>query len=381
MVAAEARPGETGEVLGTLRRGCAKVSEMRESCAVIALRVLAIVIGSVAVLGTVLAAIKTVVLPRAVVSYVTRAVFLSIRKVLGVIASPKRSFAFRDRVLAYYAPFSLVVLPGVWVAIMIAGFTGIQWGIGGLSLREAFLASGSSILTLGVLFHKPLPHAFVSFFEATIGLGLIGLMISYLPSIYGAFGRREQLVGMLEVRAGLPPSPAELLVRYHRIGWLTKINEELFAKWEEWFVDVEESHTSVPALAFFRSPHPERNWVTAAGVVLDTAAIVWSVVDQPQSPQAAVMLRTGAFSLRRIASFFNIPFDYDPKADDPISVSRREFDLLCVELQAAGIPLRANRDKAFADFSGWRVNYDAVLVGLAARVVAPPARWSSDRPQ
>jgi hypothetical protein len=262
---------------------------------------------------------------------------------------------------------------------MTLGFAGVQWGLGGLSVREAFLVSGSSILTLGVVFHKPLPHALVSFLEATIGLGLVGLMISYLPSIYSAFGRREQLVGMLEVRAGLPPSPAELLVRYHRIGWLAKIDDELFARWEEWFVDIEESHTSVPALAFFRSPHPERNWVSAAGVVLDTAAIVWSVIDQPQSPRAAVMLRTGAFSLRRIADFFKIAYDPDPNPGDPISVSRREFDLLCVELQAAGIPLRANREKAFADFSGWRVNYDAALIGLADRVVAPPTRWTSDR--
>ena len=45
-----------------------------------------------------------------------------------------------------------------------------------------------------------------TFVEAVIGLGLVSLMISYLPTIYGAFSRREALVGMLEVRAGLPPS-------------------------------------------------------------------------------------------------------------------------------------------------------------------------------
>ena len=34
-------------------------------------------------------------------------------------------------------------------------------------------------------------------------------MISYLPTIYGAFRTREALVGMLEVRAGIPPLPAD----------------------------------------------------------------------------------------------------------------------------------------------------------------------------
>jgi hypothetical protein len=335
--------------------------------------------GLAVVLATLLSAVKTVVLPRSEVSLITRWSFRLMRVTIGKVASPKRSFAFRDRLLAYYAPVTLVILPGIWIVLMIIGFTGMFFGLGKTSLREAFLTAGSSLLTLGVSFNRALPHAIVSFGAATIGLGLVGLMISYLPSIYGAFGRREQLVGMLEVRAGLPPSPAELLTRYHRIGWLGRINDELFAKWEEWFMDIEESHTSVPALVFFRSPHPERNWVTAGGVMLDTAAIVWAVVDQPQSPQAAVMMRTGAFTLRRIADSFKIKYDPDPAPDAPISVTRREFDLLCVELQAAGIPLRTDRDKAWADFAGWRVNYDAALLGLARLVVAPPARWSTDR--
>lgn len=360
-----------GKSLGTVQTGCARVSAM--------LLVLWFVVGLAVVLLTLLSAVKTVVLPRSEVSIITRWSFALMRATIGKIASPKRSFAFRDRLLAYYAPVTLVLLPGVWIVLMIVGFTGMFFGLGHTSLRDAFLTAGSSLLTLGVSFDRSLPHAVVSFGAATIGLGLVGLMISYLPSIYGAFGRREQLVGMLEVRAGLPPSPAEMLIRYHRIGWLDRINDELFSKWEEWFMDIEESHTSVPALVFFRSPHPERNWITAAGVMLDTAAVVWAVVDRPQSGQAAVMLRTGAFSLRRIADTFDIAYDPDPAPDAPISISRREFDLLCVELQAAGIPLRANRDKAWEDFAGWRVNYDAALLGLARLVVAPPARWSSDR--
>jgi hypothetical protein len=63
-------------------------------------------------------------------------------------------------------------------------------------------------------------------------------------------------------------------------------------------------------------------------------------------------------------------------------VTRHEFDLLCVELAAAGVPLKADRDGAWAAFADWRVNYDAVLVSLAALaalVDAPPAPWSSDR--
>jgi hypothetical protein len=41
--------------------------------------------------------------------------------------------------------------------------------------------------------------------------------------------------------------------------------------------------------------------------------------------------------------------------------------------------MKADRDQAWRDFNGWRVNYDASLVGLARVTMAPPAIWSSDR--
>jgi hypothetical protein len=48
-------------------------------------------------------------------------------------------------------------------------------------------------------------------------------------------------------------------------------------------------------------------------------------------------------------------------------------------LAAGGVPLKADREQAWRDFSGWRVNYDMVLILLAGLTKAPPAPWSSDR--
>lgn len=331
------------------------------------------------VLWTLSSAVKTVVLPRASASVLTRLHFRLIRVVFDGLAAPKRSFARRDAVMALYAPISLVLLPGVWVVLLILGFTAIFWGTGINPLSEAFTTSGSSLLTLGFVRPEGIGRVMLTFLEAGLGLGIVSLLISYLPTIYGAFSRREALVGMLEVRAGLPPSPAEMLRRYHVIGWLNNIDADVFEPWERWFVDVEESHTTQPSLVFFRSPHPERNWLTAAGCVLDTAAIVASTLDIPRSAQRDLVLRTGFFSLRRIADFFGIPYDPNPAPTDPISVTQREFDLLCEELRAAGLPLKPDLQQAWLDYAGWRVNYDSVLVALCALVMAPPGRWSSDR--
>jgi hypothetical protein len=60
-----------------------------------------------------------------------------------------------------------------------------------------------------------------------------------------------------------------------------------------------------------------------------------------------------------------------------MSASRAEFEAALDEMAEASVPLKADREQAWRDFAGWRVNYDTVL--LAELTIAPPARWSSDR--
>jgi len=336
--------------------------------------------GAALVVATVLSAVKTVVLPRSSRSFISRSLFVTVRRVFERVAHEGRDFARRDKILALYGPLSLVMLPGVWVLLVLLGFTAVFWGVGLNPLSEAFATSGSSLMTLG--FDRPHGTARValSFAEATLGLGLIALLISYLPSMYAAFGRRELLVGLLETRAGIPPSPVEMLTRYERIASLPRIEDDLFDPWEHWFLDVEETHTTTPVLIFFRSPQPGRSWITAAGCVLDAASLVAAALDRPRSPQAELCVRSGYLALRRVADVFGVPYDPDPRPDDPISITRDEFDAVCDELTVAGIAVKVDRDAAWTDFAGWRVNYDAVLVALSKLVVAPEARWSSDRP-
>ena len=154
---------------------------------------------------------------------------------------------------------------------------------------------------------------------------------------------------------------------------------ELWKDWEDFFIDIEESHTSFPALSFFRSPQPGQSWVTAAGAVLDGAALRVSSVDLPPDFEAQLTLRAGFIALRRICTFYGVPFPPDPQRGDPVSVRRDEYDAVLERLEGGGVPLKADRDTAWLDFCGWRVNYDATLLALAALTMAPYAMWSSDR--
>ena len=46
-------------------------------------------------------------------------------------------------------------------------------------------------------------------------------------------------------------------------------------------------------------------------------------------------------------------------------------------LEGAGVRLKPDRDQAWLDFNGWRVNYDAALLGVSRLAMAPPSWWKS----
>ncbi|HEX2191560.1 MAG TPA: hypothetical protein VHH09_00040 [Acidimicrobiales bacterium] len=343
----------------------------------VAARVVVFGVGLLVVAAVLGSAVRTVVLPRGVQARLTTLVFVGVRKLFRLRLGLAPSYERRDRVMAPYAPLSLLTVTLVWLLVVAVGYTGMFWALGTKSVRDAVVLSGSSLLTLGFVRPHDLPSVVLTFTEAAIGLGLLALIITYLPSLYTSFSRREAAVTHLEVRAGSPPSGVEILERYALIGRLDGL-AELWDRWENWFIELEETHTSFPALVFFRSPQPEHSWVTAAGAVLDAAALASSTMAE-HDPDAELAVRAGYLSLRRIADYFGVPYDPQPRRDDPITIARDEYDEAYDRLATAGLRLKPDRDQAWRDFAGWRVNYDVVLVSLASLVMAPYAPWSSDR--
>ena len=334
--------------------------------------------GALVVIATFGSAVRTVILPRGIPAKLGRVVFISMRSLFRLRIGRNATYERRDRVMAAYAPTSLLMLLVVWISLVMGGYSAMFWGLGGRSVRRAFTLSGSAILTLG--FERPpdIPATVLAFSEAALGLILLAMLITYLPSIYGAFSRRESAVTALETRAGSPPSGVEMIERYWVLERIDQL-DEVWVRWEDWFVDLEETHLSFPAVVFFRSPQPDHSWVTAAGAVLDAASLSLAAVDIPRNVRAEFCIRAGYLALRRVADFFGIPYDPAPKRGDPITIGRIEFNQACERLAAAGIPLKPSLDEAWLDFAGWRVNYDTVLVALAGLTIAPYAPWSSDR--
>ncbi len=343
------------------------------------INILVFLVGFVAVALTLSSALSTFVLPRAARSQLNRIVFGLLRRVFDFLLHFSRTYERRDTIMAYYAPIGVMLLVPTWYVLIALGYASMYWALGVGDFYQSIRLSGSSLFTLGFESNNAFWVMILEFSEAMLGLIMVALLISYLPTIYSAFSRREQVVNMLEVRAGSPPSASEMLLRFHRNQGLEKLSE-YWKTWESWFADLEETHTTLPALIFFRSPRAENSWVTASGAVLDAAAFTLSTIDIPYEISAALSIRAGFLSLRRIATYFDLPNPQNPHyPDTPICIERAEYDAVVTQLAAAGLPIKADREQAWRDFAGWRVNYDRSLILLCGLVMAPRAPWSSDR--
>ncbi len=341
------------------------------------LRVFVGLAGAVVVVGSVHAALRAFVLPRAVSVPFVRLVFVLSRRAFHVFLRLRRveDYVARDRVLVFWAPLTVLLLPAAWLISVWLGGTGMFWAIDDESVRRALTVSGSSLLTLGFAAPSGLGATLVAFAEAGVGIGLLALVITYLPTIHAAFARRELVVAMLDARAGTPPSAVRLLERHHRFSGSERL-DKAWPEWERWIVDVGESHSTHAMLVFFRSSNPGHSWITAAGTLLDAANLRMAAIESGGEGNAAawMFLQAATGVLRRIAGFFQIPTD-----GDEVSVSREEFDAVLAELEAAGLPVVRERDLAWERFAQRRAAYDSALLGLASLVEAPPAEWSSDR--
>jgi hypothetical protein len=215
----------------------------------------------------------------------------------------------------------------------------------------------------------------VAFAAAGVGLALLALVIAYLPTLYGAFSRREEVVTKLTVRTGAPPSGPALLASSWELGRFDQL-EEVWARGEDWFVETGEAHTTFPSLSFFRSPRASNHWVLASEAMLDGAALLITACDTPRQSRSELCLRAGIHALISIADFLAIPH-YPPEPDAGIILSEEKFNAAFSHLQSIGVPMHDDRESAWIAFRALRARYEPLLAVLGRMIDAPRSDWSS----
>ncbi len=334
--------------------------------------------GIVILVGTALSVVRFLVVPRPPREPLSRAVLTGVRGVFRLGARRLSRYESKDRLLTLTEPVGLLVLLVTWVGLALVGWALVLWRVGTGTIGAAFRQAGSSMFTLGfAVSHHPSGVA-VDFLAAASGLVIVALELAYLPVLYGAFNRREVLVAMLDSRAGVPAWGPELLARHQLVGIMDDL-PTFYGSWEAWAADVAESHTNYPALLWFRSPRPLYSWVIGLLAVLDSAALYLALSPRRAPSQARLCLRMGFTALREVARALRIPFNPDPDPEDPLELEFEEFAGAVAHLQRAGFPMERTAAEAWADFRGWRVNYESLVYALADLLMAPPAPWSGPR--
>jgi hypothetical protein len=284
----------------------------------------------------------------------------------------------REKILAAGGPTWLFAMLASWIGGLYVGFALMLLPFTNSNGPAAFRLSGSSLFTLG--FATPAgaaPYGLV-FAAAISGLGVIALMIGYMPTIYAAYNRRETLVIMLEALAGKPPWGPELLARQQLIG-NTAYLPRLYERWTEWSADISESHTTYATLIYFRSRYPENPWPLALLAVLDAAALQLALCPSSAPAEARPLMRVGYLAIRQIAVTLGVPVNKDPHPDDPLRLTRAEFDAAVKHMSEANWTFERTPAEAWPQFRGWRVNYELAAEGIAAHLDLLPAVWSGPR--
>ena len=290
---------------------------------------------------------ETIVLPRRVTRRfrLTRAFYRLVWYPWSTIAHSFRRSKKRETFLSVFGPLSLLGLLVFWAVTLVFGFALLHYAFGshiGLVTGHAgffsdLYYSGTTFFTLGLGDIAPTGPAAraITVIEASVGFGLLALVIGYFPVLYQAFSRREVNISMLDARAGTPPTAAELL-RRHQEGQSLESLDQFLRDWEMWAADLMESHLSYPVLCFFRSQHDNQSWLAALNTVLDTCSLVMVGIDGIPKWQAQLTFKMARHAVVDISQIFNT----SPLKHDGARLPKKDLETLRSVLSDTGVALR-----------------------------------------
>ena len=349
----------------------------------------AIIFGLVIVCVVLLDAFETVVLPRRVTrqfrltAWFYRRTWIPWRKIAGRMSTPARQQSF----LGYFGPLSLIMLLAFWAAGLILGFALLQYGIGGheqlgnerITFARILYHSGETFFTLGYGDIVPISAGarFLSVLEAGMGFAFLGVVIGYLPVVYGAFSRREIQISMLDARAGSPPTSTELLVRLAGTSETSGdraidqvVLDEILRDWERWASELLESGISYPVLSFFRSQHSNQSWLGALMTMLDVTSLLITGIEGLHPGQARLTFSMARHAAVDLAQVVNAR--YDP--DEPDRLPETDFNALRDTLAAVGLKLRTT-EEARQKLNKLRAMYEPYLHATARNLMVSLPPW------
>lgn len=277
----------------------------------------------------------------------------------------------RQHFFSVFGPLSLFGLFALWIAGLICSFALFHWslaeplGTGIEGSRPSFGAclylSGETFFTLGYgdLTPKTWAGRFLSVLEAGMGFGFMAVVIGYLPVLYQAFSRREIVIGLLDARAGSPPTAGELVSRLAKTKAIGQMDTLLW-EWERWSAELLEGHLSFPVLAFYRSQHDNQSWIAGLAAILDTCALLLANVPHHNRYQVQITFAMARHAAVDLSLIFRTP---PIEAANERLIDER-YQRFLQDLKSLGLEIDCS-SAAEQRLQELRALYEPFLVGLA----------------
>jgi hypothetical protein len=286
-----------------------------------------------------------------------------------------------DRLLATFAPLSVLLLLTAWVAQQILGFGLIWWGLGGVSgansLGDALYYSGVVYFTLG--FGEVVPTDLVPRFgalaEAFAGVLTTAMVIGYLPAMYSAYSERERKLMTLDAGTSERITPTALVIARSPSADPDEL-VDFFDGWEDWVAGLIETHSSFPMLMLFRSQHRGQHWVTALGLLSD-AALQCQMIRGAENRAPYWMFRRSVRLFRMLTDGADLS-EYRKRFDEVYASDQNQmWTDLYAELEAHGFDLLPQHVARLRTIE-LRREFDARLEFLIDELMAPRGFWGHD---
>lgn len=240
------------------------------------MRLLALIAGVLLTTGVVIAAIASMVVPRAtrtgLAHVVTKVVFGLLRLPLRLM----RTYRARDRWMRLAAPISVLAQLAIFVALIILGVALIVFGQTQLTWKQSAWQAAATVTTLGTTEPVNWSSAASSALGAFLGLVVIAVFMGYLVGLYSAYVARESLMARFAQVAGEPAWGPMVLARSQALA-----GDPTYAldcvEWTSWITDVRLGQQASPVLTHFRSPDPTRHWTVSVLAMLDATALALSM--------------------------------------------------------------------------------------------------------
>ena len=345
------------------------------------MKVLVGILGLALLLTTLWDAFETIILPRRVTRRyrLVRLYYRVSWSTWSGIYDLLRSQKLRDRHLSYFGPLSLLMLFGLWASALVLAFSMLHFAAGSAlivtggspSFRADLYMSGTTFFTLGL--GDVVPNTtfarVITVAEAGVGFGFLAVVISYLPTLYGAFSQRELNISLLDARAGSPPTAAELLRRHAKVAD-TGVLTQYLREWEIWSAQLMESHLSYPVLCYFRSQHDNQSWLAAFTTVLDVSALIAAYGTGAAKWQAQLTFAISRHAVVDLAEVLRVS-PVHPKLERLPPEDVAQVRSLLVECGASS----KSTDSGDVKLIELRKMYEPYLNGMSLRLLMPLPSW------